>query len=357
MKIVTVLGTRPNFIKAYLISQELKRKNIQEVIIHTGQHYDYKMSEIFFKDLGIPKPDYTTNLKGTQINEMTIKIREIIAKEHPQMVLVYGDTNSTLAGAIAAFREGVPIAHVEGGVRSFNLEMAEERNRIIIDHYSALSFTPNELSKKNLENESKENVYFTGDVLNDSVLHNLEAIKEKKLYKNYGVVDSEYYIMTLHRQETVDVKENLEGILETFKDLKDIIFPIHPRTKQNLTNFNLLEAFKKKFILIDPLTYLDMLSLVYDSKLVLTDSGGIQKEAYFLHIPCVALMDLPVVPELVDLGWNMTVGLDREKIRAAIRSFSTDQKYLKNFDKHLYGEGKAHSQIVNLIETYDTAQK
>lgn len=350
MKLVTILGTRPNFIKAYLITQELKRKNVKEVLIHTGQHYDYKMSEVFFKDLGIPKPEFHFNLKGNQTNKMVSQIRKTISKVKPDMVLLYGDTNSTLAGAIAAFLENKPIAHVEAGVRSFNMEMIEERNRILIDHYSSQLFAPTEISKKNLKSEKLKNAYFTGDVLYDSVLHNKKAIEKREIYRLFNLTKSEYYLVTMHRQETVDLKSNLLDMLDIFKDLKQVIFPIHPRTKQNLVDLDLIEKFQKKFILIDPLSYLDMLSLVHDSKLVLTDSGGIQKEAYFLKKPCIALMEFPVVPELVEIGWNKTVGLEKTKIIKALDEFSrsTERKYSKD----LYGSGNAHKRIVDYILSY-----
>jgi len=352
MKLLTVLGARPNFIKAFLISRELKKRGHREIIVHSGQHYDYLMNEIFFKDLNIPKPDFNLNLRGEQINKIIEEMKNSIKKINPDLVLIYGDTNSSLAGAIAAFLNRKPIVHIEAGVRTFDLEMPEERNRIIIDHYSKLLFCP---TKDSLDNLIKEKVagksYFTGDVMLDAVQYITEKNK-LNYYSTLKLFPKEYLLLTLHRQENVDNKDNLLKILSIFNSLENypIVFPVHPRTGKSLKQFGLLGDFSKRFLITDPLGYSQILSLVKYAKIVFTDSGGLQKEAFFLNTPCITFLRKSGWTKIVDSGWNKAVGLDKRKALDAFAVYKNSSP--KPVKENYFGNGDAYLKTIGILEKY-----
>lgn len=354
MKIATVVGARPQFIKMVPVSRELKRREIEEVIIHTGQHYDYDMNRIFFEQLNIPEPDYYLGVgsgtHGYQTGEMIKRIEKVLMKEKPDLVLVYGDTNSTLAGALAAVKLHIKIAHVEAGLRSFDKRMPEEVNRVLTDHISDYLFAPTETAVKNLYNEGiKEGIYLTGDVMYDALLYNIKiARKKSKILEELGLKPKEYLLATVHRAENTDNRERLESIIMAFiKSGEPIVFPAHPRTRKYLKAYGLMEVITKadNIILINPVGYLDMLVLEENAKKILTDSGGVQKEAYFLRVPCITLRERTEWVETIEDGWNTLVGTDKEKILKAINEFEPSGRTYT----YRFGDGKASVKIVKVL--------
>ncbi|MBU5454990.1 MULTISPECIES: non-hydrolyzing UDP-N-acetylglucosamine 2-epimerase [Eubacteriales] len=351
MKIITVVGARPQFIKAAPVSKEL-RKAFNEVLIHTGQHYDDNMSKVFFEELGIPLPDY--NLKigsgshGAMTGKMLEKLEEIYLKEKPDCVLVYGDTNSTLAGALAASKLLIPVIHVEAGLRSFNKSMPEEQNRILTDHISKLLLVPTKDAEKNLEKEGiVEGVYNIGDVMYDAVLMFKERAKAKaSLLDKLNVKENEYILTTIHRAENTNDIKRLKNIIEALNESKEkIILPLHPRTKKFINDYKLI--LNENIKVIDPVGYLEMLMLEANSKMIVTDSGGVQKEAYFMGKPCVTMRDETEWVETVEVGWNVIVGTNKDKILEAINNFKPN-----NEQPYIFGDGKASEKIVELINRY-----
>ena len=283
MKIASIIG--PNFIKCALLSKEL-RKEFDEVIIHTGQHYDYEMNKIFFEELKIPEPDYHLGVgsgsHGEQTGEMLKRTENILIKETPDLVLVFGDTNTTLAGALAASKLYIKVGHVEAGLRSYDKSMPEEINRVITDHYSDLLFCPTETAVENLEKEGiKNGVYLTGDVMVDALKENIEIAERKsKILEELDLKPKVYYLATLHRAENTDDFEMLKNIVDAFCEIENLVFPCHPRTERYLKEFGLWDKITKKIEVIKPVGYLDMLMLEKNARKILTDSGGVQKEAY-----------------------------------------------------------------------------
>ena len=355
-KIVTVVGARPHFIKMAPVSMELAKNNIEEIVVHTGQHYDYEMNKIFFEQLNIKEPNYFLEVgsgcQGYQTGEMLKKVEEVLIKETPDMVLVYGDTNSTLAGALAASKLHVKVGQVEAGLRSFDKRMPEEINRILTDHISGLLFAPTETAIQNLSNEGlKKGVHLTGDVMCDSLLDNIKiAEEESQILEDLEIKPKEYLLATIHRAENMD-KDKLENIVDAFiKSEEQIIFPAHPGTLKNLKTYRLYNRLQDHdmVLLTKPVGYHDMLILEKNAKKILTDSGGIQKEAYFLKVSCITLRDTTEWVETVDDGWNILVGTDKEKISRAIKEFEPkDQAYAYKF-----GDGKASKKIVKVIKSY-----
>ncbi len=353
MKVATVVGARPQFIKMAPVSREL-RKHFEEIVIHTGQHYDYEMNRIFFEQLSIPEPDYYLGVgsgsHGYQTGEMLKKIEEVIMREEPDIILVYGDTNSTLAGALAAVKLHIKVAHVEAGLRSFDKRMPEEVNRVLTDHVSDYLFAPTETAVKNLYNEGiEEGVYLTGDVMYDALLHNIRiARKESKILKRLGLTPKEYLLATVHRAENTEGRRRLENIIEAFVESGEfIVFPVHPRTKKYLETYGISGMVEKagNILMIPPVGYLDMLILEENAKKILTDSGGVQKEAYFLKVPCITLRERTEWVETVEDGWNVLVGSAREKILRAIVEFEPrGETYTYRF-----GDGKASGRIVRVL--------
>ncbi len=326
MKIVSVIGARPQFIKCAPLSREL-RKVHQEIIIHTGQHYDYELDKVFFDELAIPAPDYNlgagSGTHGAQTGEMLKKTEQILTQEKPDLVIVYGDTNSTLAGALAAVKLQIKIAHVEAGLRSFDKSMPEEINRILTDHCSDLLFCPTQTAVDNLKRENiSGSIYLTGDVMVDALAYNKDAAERSGILENLGLKSKQYLVLTIHRQSNTDNETNLRTIVEACLEIDDtIVFPLHPRTEKYLKAYGLYDKLQKKVKLTRPLGYLDFLKLMNHSRRILTDSGGIQKEAYILGVPCVTLRDNTEWVETVQDGWNVLVGVDKAQIDKMAREF------------------------------------
>ncbi len=353
MKIVSIVGARPQFVKLAPLSKAL-RTEFCEVIIHTGQHYDKEMSKLFFDELRIPKPDYNLGVgsgtHGAQTGEMLKEIEKVLVKERPDMVIVFGDTNSTIAGTLAAVKLHITVGHVEAGLRSFNRRMPEEVNRVLTDHASDLLFAPTDAAVTNLRNEGlTAGVYQVGDVMFDALLHNYRIAKEKsEILETMGLEAGQYYTLTIHRQENTDVKKNLETILQTLADSgKKIIFPAHPRTRKNIRNYGLERLVSSSGIqMVPPLGYLDFLRLMAGSKAIITDSGGAQKEAYLLKVPCITLREETEWVETVEDGWNIIVGSNKDKILDAVTNFSP-----KGTQEEVFGNGKASERIRDILKT------
>jgi UDP-N-acetylglucosamine 2-epimerase len=327
MKIISVVGARPQFIKLSALSKELRKKH-REIILHTGQHYDDELSQIFFSQLSIPGPDYNLGIgsaeHGEQTGRMLKGIEEVLLFEKPDLVVVYGDTNSTLAGALSAVKQNIPVAHVEAGLRSFKKSMPEEINRVLTDHISSLLFCPTRTSVKNLKKEGiTKGVYLVGDVMYDSLRQHIErAEKISGIMKKLNLSKKDFYLITIHRAENTDIKENLNKIVEILSQLdKKTVFPIHPRTKKCLSEFNLLDKLGSRdhLVLIDPVSYLDMLVLEKNAKYILTDSGGVQKEAFFLKTPCLTLREETEWVETLKSGANQLVGLEIDEVIKKIK--------------------------------------
>jgi len=353
MKVATVVGARPQFIKMVPVSREL-RKYFDEIVIHTGQHYDYEMSRIFFEELKIPEPDYNLGVgsgsHGYQTGEMMKRIEKVLIKEKPNLVLVYGDTNSTLAGALAAAKLHIKVAHIEAGLRSFDRKMPEEINRVLTDHISDYLFAPTETAVKNLYKEGIRNgVYLTGDVMYDALLSNIKVAQNKlRILRDLGLKPKKYLVATVHRAENTDNKRNLKSIIEAFIESDElIVFPAHPRTLEYLKVYNLLKEIKEaeNILLIKPVGYLEMLILEKNARKIITDSGGIQKEAYFLKVPCITLREKTEWVETVEDGWNILVGANKEKIIRAIKDFEPKEKTYT----YKFGSGKASKNIVKIL--------
>jgi len=349
LKVISIVGARPQFIKLGPFSKEL-RKYTNEVIIHTGQHYDEKMSDLLFRDLNIPKPDYNLNigsgLHGEQTGKMLGLIEEVLIKEKPNFVVVFGDTNSTLAGALAAAKLNIPIVHIEAGLRSFNREMPEEINRIIADHTSNYLFAPTETAIKNLEKEGLiDKSFLTGDIMVDSLKNNLaKAIELSKVEDEIGI-NYPFFLLTLHRPYNVDNPENLSLILSKLGNIPSkIVFPVHPRTR------NILESNKiqiaSNIILTEPLGYLDFIKLQWFSKKVITDSGGIQKEAYLLERPCITLRPETEWIETVENGWNILLDYTSNNFETDLMTFNPQGK-----PPSVFGENVA-KKMVELIMSF-----
>jgi UDP-N-acetylglucosamine 2-epimerase (non-hydrolysing) len=353
MKIISIVGARPQFIKCSPVSKEL-RKNHQEILVHTGQHYDDEMSKLFFDELHIPKPDYNlgvgSGLHGEQTGKMLIKIEKILLDEKPDFVLIYGDTNSTVAGALAAAKLHIPIGHVEAGLRSFDRFMPEEINRIVSDHVSDILLAPTATAVKNLQDEGiSKGVYNIGDVMYDALLENISIAEQKSsISSKLNVKAKDYLLATLHRPSNTDEKKNLSAILSAFSKIdKTIVFPVHPRTMKFIKTYNLIDKISKNVIITKPLGYLDFIFLEKNASKILTDSGGIQKEAYLLKVPCITLRESTEWIETVRDGWNVLVGASEQNIVNAVHSFSP-----KNKQKEYFGNGDASKKIKEILEMH-----
>ncbi len=324
-KIISVIGARPQFIKEFPINNQIKNfKNLKEVIVHTGQHYDYEMSKIFFEELKLPEPDYHlevgSSTHGKQTGLMLSKLEEVYLREKPDIVFVYGDTNTTLAGALAAVKLEIPVAHIEAGLRSFNKSMPEEINRVLTDHISSYLFCPTKSAVENLKKEGifgRKKVFLVGDVMEEAINLVLALIEKKKgILKELDLKEKNYLLSTIHRAENTDNKERLEKIFnilnELSKDFK-VIFPIHPRTEKQIKFFGIKPA--KEIKIVKPLSYLNMLCLEKNSYAILTDSGGVQKEAFWFSVPCFVLRKETEWVETLKEGKNFVVDLNMEKIR------------------------------------------
>ncbi len=350
MKVASVVGARPQFIKAAPVSREIREHN-EEVLIHTGQHYDVNMSDVFFQVLEIPKPDYNLEVgSGTQafqVSETMKRLEDVFAREKPDFVLVYGDTNSTIAGALTATMGGLPLGHVEGGLRSYNRTMPEEINRVVTDHLSTLIFAPTQTAVDNLGREGvTRGVHLVGDVMYDVALQMAQPARARGVAKRLGLQPGEYVLATIHRASNADDKETLSGIVQALVSCgRTVVFPVHPRTKKNLQAFGLWDELEAKVKVLPPADYLDFLGLLIEAGKVVTDSGGVQKEAYFLGIPCITVRDETEWIETVEDGWNALVGTDPEDILHAIEHFNPAGTKSKSF-----GDGHAAERIAQVVD-------
>ena len=350
-KTLTVIGARPQFIKASVVSKAIKETDIKEVILHTGQHFDENMSDIFFNQLNIPRPDYLLSINGGTHGEMTgrmlVEIEKVLIEEQPDRVLVYGDTNSTLAGALAAAKLHIPVAHVEAGLRSFNMKMPEEVNRILTDQISDLLFCPTQTAVDNLMNEGFANknvqVLKVGDVMQDSALYFAERANFD--FNKYPEVPAKDFVLaTIHRAENTDNLDNLAGIVKAINHIHTtvapVVLPLHPRTRKIIVDQGLV----LKAHIIDPVGYFEMLWLLTNCCLVLTDSGGVQKEAFFFKKPCVTMREQTEWVELLENKVNVLTGADTEKIISEVSKML--ERDIQDPDQ-LYGGGKASQNIVS----------
>ncbi len=350
MKIASVVGARPQFIKAAPVSREIRAHN-EEILVHTGQHYDENMSGVFFDILGLPKPDYNLGVgsgsPAWQTAEMMKGLEEVFAKEHPDFVLAYGDTNSALAGALAAAKAGLPLGHVEGGLRSYNRTMPEEVNRVVADHLSTAVFAPTQTAVDNLAREGiTRGVHLVGDVMYDVALQMAQPARARGAAKRLGLKAGEYVLATVHRSSNADDKEVLASIARALESCgRPVVFPVHPRTKKNLEAFGLWDELAGKVRLLPPADYLDFLGLLMDAAKVVTDSGGVQKEAYFFGVPCITLRDETEWIETVEDGWNALVGTETEDILHAIEHFNPSGTKSKSF-----GDGHAAESIAAIVD-------
>lgn len=388
MKIASIVGARPQFIKLAPLVRAIQEYNkydskftIKHVLIHTGQHYDFEMNKIFFDELGIQEPAYNLEVgsgsQGWQIGEIIKKAEEVLVKEKPDLALVYGDTNSTLAGALAAAKLHIPIAHIEAGLRSYDRGMPEEINRVLTDHCSNILFCPTERAVENLKKEGFTNiinngklinenfirddfstinfrkfpgVINVGDVMYDALLMSLELAEKKSIILDtFKVRPGEYYLATIHRAENTDNKENLKNIMQAFLKIskeKTIIFPVHPRTKKILKKLHISTSSFNKLHIIDPISYFDILILLKNAKKILTDSGGIQKEAYIFRVPCVTIRNNTEWVETVESGWNIVVGANKKRLIESILSSSPIPDYNS---RELFGDGKTAKKIISFL--------
>jgi UDP-GlcNAc3NAcA epimerase len=349
MKILTVLGARPQFIKAAAFSRAVQHyPNIQEVIVHTGQHYDQNMSDVFFEEMDIPKPKYMLQTGGKSHGAMTgqqlEKIEEILLNEQPDLVLVYGDTNSTLAGALAAIKLHIPIAHIEAGLRSFNRQMPEEINRILTDQVSDYLFVPSLGAKNNLLKEGidESKIFVVGDIMYDVALY----YKEKMVKPSwFNALNLERFILcTIHRAENTDNPLKLSNILKGLElSQRDIILPLHPRTVSKIKQYGL--SISSNIRVVEPVGYLEMVWLEAHGEFIVTDSGGVQKEAYFNNKLCVTLREETEWVELVSNGYNALVGSNSDLICSALNNAFQNDICVKN----IYGNGDAAKKIINIV--------
>lgn len=389
IKIVSVVGARPQFVKMAAICKDIESHNrrvdadpIEHVVIHTGQHYDIQMSDVFFDELGIPEPEHNLEVgSGThaaQTGSMLQRTERVLMEERPDIALVYGDTNSTLAGALAAAKLHIPVAHVEAGLRSYRKHMPEEVNRVATDHLSTVLFCPSERAIENLQHEGFVKAFGNGrrvttedirglspveysvdrpltvnvgDVMFDSVLHLLSVAEGRSdVIDRLSLKKGRYYLTTVHRAENTDRPENLRGIIRALNCLADrrtdVLFPIHPRTKKALSALE-AEKIHSNVEVIDPVSYLDMLVLEQNASMILTDSGGVQKEAFFLQVPCVTLREETEWMETVDAGWNILAGADPERILKAIDELAGIE--LERQLPRIYGDGKAADYITQIL--------
>jgi len=358
-KIVSISGARPQFVKAAVLSRIIRSEgDFEERIIHTGQHYDINMSEIFFREMEIPAPDYSLHINrmnhGAMTGKMLEQIENVLVEEKPRAVVVYGDTNSTLAGALAAAKLHIPVIHVEAGLRSFNMKMPEEINRVLTDRISQLLLCPTPVAVENLKNEGFENsgsrIALTGDIMKDAVLYYGKSCEEKaRVFPLLNLKNNSYILATVHRQENTDHPGRLKSVfaaLDAVHEKTPVVVPLHPRTEKFLRQYGI----ETRIIKIKPVGYFDMLSLLKHSKMVVTDSGGLQKEAYFHRKPVVVLRDETEWVELVRHGFARITGAVKERITDAVAHFENLEM---DFGKNLYGDhagDKIYREIKQLIQ-------
>lgn len=357
-KILTIIGARPQFIKAAAVSRIIRNENsIREVIVHTGQHFDFNMSDIFFTEMDIPRPHYNLEINsmshGAMTGQMLERIEQVLMDEKPDMVMVYGDTNSTLAGALAASKLHIRVAHVEAGLRSFNMLMPEEINRILTDRISSLLYCPTDTAVNNLEKEGYKNfdsrVLLVGDVMYDAaIFYGKQSAQKSNAINRLNLQNKSFVLCTVHRQENTDVPDRLTSIISALNEIhqvSEVILPLHPRTRKIIQDRHISLSFDP----IEPVGYFDMIELLKHCSLVITDSGGMQKEAYFFNKYCVTMRDQTEWTELTDYGFNRLTGSDTKRIIEGFRNFSG--RSIENAIS-LYGRGDAGEKIVKSIIEY-----
>ena len=380
IRLVTIIGARPQFVKAATVRRAIQayrgthsKKDVKEILVHTGQHYDYLMDRVFFEELGLPRPTHHLGVgsgsHAKQTAMMLERIETVLQKEKPELVMVYGDTNSTLAGALTAAKMNIPVAHVEAGLRSYNRVMPEETNRLLTDHVSTLLFCPTTEAVRNLLREGIKDgeervVRKTGDVMYDSILHYSKlAEKRSTILKDLNLFSSDsyapnselrthYYLATLHRAENTDDPKRLKSLLTALNEIgkeSPVIFPLHPRTKKRMESYRLLSK-REGIKVIDPVSYFDMLKLGKHAKAILTDSGGVQKEAYWLGVPCFTLREETEWIETVKSGWNVLVGTEVKRVVEEVSR--RGRKKLPKKGADLFGDGKASEKIVQIVVGY-----
>jgi len=350
VKLINIVGARPQFVKASPLSAELRKRH-REILVHTGQHYDAELSQVFFDELGLPPPDRSLGIgsasHGRQTGAMLAALDEVLEDERPDAVVVSGDTNSTIAGALAAAKMGIPVAHVEAGLRSLNRQMPEELNRIVTDHLSAWLFAPSDNARQHLLREGiSAGVHMVGDVMADAVrIHGERARQRSQALDRVGVKEKSYYLATIHRAENTDDPIRLAGIFDALRRLDaPVVLPLHPRTRKRLAEMD--PRTTESIRITEPQGYLDMLRLEEGAICILTDSGGMQKEAYYLHTPCVTLRDETEWVETVELGWNEVSGTEPERIVSAVgRVRAIDGRPHPS----LYGDGYAARRIASIL--------
>jgi len=353
--IAIVLGTRPEIIKMSPVIGECERRGIDYFILHTGQHYSYEMDRVFFEELELPQPEYNLDAgSGThaeQTGKIMFGVERVLKNVKPDIILVEGDTNTVMAGALAATKLHIKVGHVEAGLRSYDRRMPEEINRIVADHVSDYLFAPTEKAKQNLlrEGVEEDKIFVTGNTIVDAVYQNLEIAKRKvNVLKDLGLKPKEYFLVTAHRQENVDVKERLKGILKGLELIHEefsmpVVFPIHPRTRRRIREFGLrLDGVTVN----DPLGFLEFLQLEANARLVLTDSGGVQEETCILGVPCVTLRDNTERPETLEVGSNIIVGTKREKILEGVKLMFNKENSWEN----PFGDGRAGERIIEILK-------
>ena len=350
MKIASVVGVRSEFIQASPVSRELRRHN-EEILIHTGQHYEPSMSDAIFESLGIPRPTYNLEVGSASHASQTAAMMEgletVFEREDPKFVLVYGGANTALSGALVASKMQLPLGHVEAGVRCHNRSIPEEINRRITDHLSALLFCPTQTAVGNLEREGiSQGVHLVGDVTYDVALQSAQASRGRDIVDRLNLRPGDYLLATIHRPASVDDAGILAGILGALHDSgQPIVFPAHPRTRKRLEAFGLLERFRDLLRIVDPVDYLDFQALLMNARKVVTDSSGVQKEAYFFGVPCITLRDETEWIETVEDGWNAPVGSEPEDILHAIAHFNPSGTKSKSF-----GDGHAAERIARILD-------
>ncbi len=362
MKVVSVVGARPNFVKMGPVHKALIGSGIEHLIVHTGQHYDYEMSDVFFTDFELPKPDVYLDVgSGSscfQIGEIIKRLEETLEEPNIDLVLVYGDTNSTLAGAICANKCNVKLGHIEAGLRSYDSVMPEENNRILTDHLSDYLFAPTRNAVTNLKNEKiTGRIFYTGD-LSVEIINRIKVIsKRSKILDTLDLNSRSYLLLTMHRAENTKSREYLIELLNSFESLGDstIVFPIHPRTKKMFKTFGLLDRLLRcsNVKLLLPSGYIDFIALLQNASKVVTDSGGIQKEAYLLRVPCITMRNNTEWVETIRGRWNVLTGINCKNIVNAIRSPSPTSQY----NKSVFGSGRTSQVICELISTINSTNK
>ena len=399
MKILSIIGARPQFIKAAIASRRIRDEGIKEILVHTGQHYDFNMSDIFFQELNLPEPDYHLGVgsgsHGEQTGRMLLEIEKVLLQQKPDIALVYGDTNTTLAGSLAAAKLHIPVAHIEAGLRSYNKAMPEEINRVLTDHCSDILFCPTETAVKNLQKEGFVNVVEDGKLIDDdfslaqkysrlsvanshSIAGSLPLVinvgdvmldialevkklteadtdREERILKRYFLKAKDYILVTIHRADNTDDRGNLQNIMAALKEIAGkglkIFFPAHPRTKKALERFSLMGDVPQNLIISEPVSYVEIITLESNASLIITDSGGLQKEAYFFKVPCIIPRDETEWTELVEIGWNKVVGTAKENLVNSVSS-ALNEDFPNRQWIDFYGNGSASEKIVRVLLNY-----